>query len=214
MRDAIPAKLTPTERILAAAAEVFASVGFDGARVDEIARRAGINKAMLYYHVGDKAALYEAVLLRNFDVVETAMAEAAAGDGPAEERLRRLVAALVRSLHEVPDHPPIMLREIASGGIHLPDRVVQRLGKILEHVRSVLAAGVADGTLRPVNPLLTHLTLVGTVVLVSAAGPLRERIAGLEAAGETHGRPEELVEFLLDTVLHGIAVPAAHGGSS
>ena len=43
-------------RILAAAKEVFAEVGFAGARVDEIARRADVNKASLYYHIGDKKA--------------------------------------------------------------------------------------------------------------------------------------------------------------
>ena len=43
-----------TKRILDAAANVFSEVGFAGARVDEIAKRAGINKAMIYYRIGDK----------------------------------------------------------------------------------------------------------------------------------------------------------------
>ncbi|MCD6588326.1 MAG: helix-turn-helix transcriptional regulator, partial [Candidatus Fermentibacteraceae bacterium] len=47
--------------ILDAAAEEFAEKGFSGARVDEIARRAGINKAMLYYRIGDKEELYRRV---------------------------------------------------------------------------------------------------------------------------------------------------------
>ena len=54
------------ERIVGAASAIFADKGFAGARVDEIARRAGVNKAMLYYHVGDKQALYTAVLTHNF----------------------------------------------------------------------------------------------------------------------------------------------------
>ncbi|MFN2441829.1 MAG: TetR/AcrR family transcriptional regulator, partial [Thermoanaerobaculia bacterium] len=41
---------TPRERILAAAGDIFARSGYDGARVDEIATRAGVNKAMVYYH--------------------------------------------------------------------------------------------------------------------------------------------------------------------
>ena len=52
----------PRRRIVAAAAEVFAARGFDGARIEEIAERARINKALLYYHVGDKERLYFAVL--------------------------------------------------------------------------------------------------------------------------------------------------------
>ncbi|MGK2855839.1 MAG: TetR family transcriptional regulator, partial [Thermoanaerobaculia bacterium] len=50
--------------ILEAAADVFSESGFEGARVDEIARRAGVNKAMLYYRVGNKDELYEAVFRR------------------------------------------------------------------------------------------------------------------------------------------------------
>ena len=49
------------DRILDAATEVFAEKGFGETRVDEIAARAGVNKAMLYYHVGGEEALYAAV---------------------------------------------------------------------------------------------------------------------------------------------------------
>ncbi|HVR42592.1 MAG TPA: helix-turn-helix domain-containing protein, partial [Thermoanaerobaculia bacterium] len=44
----------PRDHILDVAAAVFAEQGFAGARIDEIARRAGVNKAMLYYRVGNK----------------------------------------------------------------------------------------------------------------------------------------------------------------
>src|SRR5271154_5010195 len=50
------------ERILSAALHEFAAKGFAGARVDAIARRAGINKRMLYHYFGDKEALFRAVL--------------------------------------------------------------------------------------------------------------------------------------------------------
>jgi len=50
--------------ILAAALKEFANHGFAGARVDVIARRAGINKRMLYHYFGDKEALFRAVLRR------------------------------------------------------------------------------------------------------------------------------------------------------
>jgi AcrR family transcriptional regulator len=69
----------PKARILAAAAEVFAQIGFAGARVDDIAARAGVNKAMLYYHVGDKERLYTAVLVEVLDRGSAALREAAAG---------------------------------------------------------------------------------------------------------------------------------------
>src|ERR1044071_7271967 len=52
------------ERILAAALKEFSAKGFAGARVDSIARRAAINKRMLYHYFGDKEGLFRAVLRR------------------------------------------------------------------------------------------------------------------------------------------------------
>src|ERR1700677_4101002 len=52
------------ERILAAALKEFSAKGFAGARVDVIARRASINKRMLYHYFGDKEELFKAVLRR------------------------------------------------------------------------------------------------------------------------------------------------------
>src|SRR4051794_30357270 len=50
------------ERILAAALEEFSERGFAGARVDAIARRAGLNKQLISHHFGGKQALYDAVM--------------------------------------------------------------------------------------------------------------------------------------------------------
>src|ERR1700678_2828149 len=52
------------ERILSAALKEFSAKGFAGARVDVIARRASINKRMLYHYFGDKEELFKAVLRR------------------------------------------------------------------------------------------------------------------------------------------------------
>ena len=70
------------ERILSAALKEFAAKGFAGARVDTIARRAAINKRMLYHYFGDKEALFLEVLRRKI-VERQALAEVAPED-PAE----------------------------------------------------------------------------------------------------------------------------------
>lgn len=57
------------ERILAAATTEFAAKGFGDARVDEIARRAGINKRMLYHYFGNKDDLFRAVLEEIYDTI-------------------------------------------------------------------------------------------------------------------------------------------------
>ena len=59
-------------RILGAATKEFARFGFGGARLNRIAKTAGANKRMIYYHVGDKEALYLAVLEGAYDHIRTA----------------------------------------------------------------------------------------------------------------------------------------------
>ena len=70
------------ERILAAALKEFAAKGFAGARVDFIARRAAINKRMLYHYFGNKEQLFREVLRLKM-AERQAWAEALSGD-PAE----------------------------------------------------------------------------------------------------------------------------------
>jgi AcrR family transcriptional regulator len=70
------------ERILSAALKEFAAKGFAGARIDAIARRAAINKRMIYHYFGDKKGLFKAVLRRKISERQ-AWAETLSGD-PAE----------------------------------------------------------------------------------------------------------------------------------
>ncbi len=110
-----------TLRILDAATEIFAAVGFNGARMDEIARRAGVNKAMIYYHVGAKEALYAAVLHGAIGhVADSISARIETGTTP-EAKLRAYIRGFVDAVEGNPRMGPILLREIASGGQKRPD---------------------------------------------------------------------------------------------
>jgi TetR/AcrR family transcriptional regulator len=164
----------PKSRILDAASRAFADKGFEGARVDEIAREAGVNKAMLYYHVGDKAALYEAVLARNFDLLSTNLKAALAEPGDEEARLKRAVGVLFQTLRRIPDHPKLMMREIAGGASNLSPMIMGQLAGIFGTVRSLIEEGRRSGALRDVDPLIAHVVIVGSVVFTLSSGPLRE----------------------------------------
>ena len=195
------------QKILDAASAVFARGGFAGARVDEIARRAGVNKAMLYYHVGNKQDLYTAVLARNFDRMEKALVEAATAAGSAYERLRAIIVAVNRALGEIPDHPRIVLREFASGGANLEPEILDRLARFLGTTRGLLADGVEGGEFRGTDPLLTHLALIGASLILNTATPIRQRVSEIDL---DIGVPEDSVDvgaFLADLLLHGIARP-------
>ncbi|HYC60368.1 MAG TPA: TetR/AcrR family transcriptional regulator [Thermoanaerobaculia bacterium] len=171
-------------RILAAAAEVFASIGYAGARVDEIAARAGINKAMLYYHVGDKEHLYATVLTETVDRVPAMLRNAIDKAHTPSEKLQCLLDTLAELGSSNPHFVPIMLREIASGGATLPDEMLVRMAGIFRVVADVLEEGMRKKAFRKTDPLLTHVTLVGSMMFLVASQPIRARIA--KVAGIEH----------------------------
>ena len=81
------------ERILDAAEAVFAEKGFDGARVHEIARAAGVNKALIYYYFEGKAQLLDALMERIGEENQSVKEQAIAEKGDDEERIEALMAA-------------------------------------------------------------------------------------------------------------------------
>ena len=201
------------DRILDAASAVFAERGFEGARVDDIAARAGANKAMLYYHVGDKTALYSAVLLRNFGRVRVALDAALASGGTARQRLEAVITALTRMVQHHPDHPRMMLREIASGAASLEPEVLAAMLEVVGVVRALIAEGTAAGEFRAIDPVLTHLMLVGAVVFLNASAPIRDRAAALGPGFDLPEPTTDIASFINLMLLDGLAAERPSGGS-
>lgn len=191
--------------ILASAAREFAERGFEGARVEAIARGAGLNKALLYYHVGNKQALYEAVLIQTLGAVAPMVRAASEGAATPEERLRAYAETLERAAGEHPHMPRIMLREMASGGAHLSPAVLDAFLQVFSVIRSTLKAGWSAGEFRAVDPLTVHILLVGGTMLLRAARPLRER-AAQAGLSDYLGQEAPVSKFTADLLLGGILV--------
>jgi TetR/AcrR family transcriptional regulator len=192
-------------RILTAAAEVFAEIGFAGARVDEIAQRAGINKAMLYYHVGDKEQLYANVLVSTIDGTVARLLAATEKAATPGEKVQCILDTLAELGTTNPHLVPMMLREVASGGATLPDEMLLRMAQVFRVVADVLAEGMAAGAFRPTDPLLTHVSLVGGMMFLIGSQPIRARlgkIAGVEAQHSLR----DLADHLGNLFLYGLEV--------
>jgi AcrR family transcriptional regulator len=141
------ARVSP-DRILAAAAVEFAERGFGGARVDRIARRARVNKAMLYYYFKSKQGLYRTLLRRMFTLAGDRIRAIATGAGAPGEKLDRVIAGLAGLLREHGALPAIMLREIAEGGAHLDPETLTALASVPRAFSLIIEDGVAQGAFR------------------------------------------------------------------
>ncbi len=197
------------ERILAAASEVFATHGFAGARIDDIADKAGVNKAMLYYHVGDKDRLYATVLGETVERTFSMLDRVAAGLPTPAAKLTKILETFADFGADNHFFVPIMLREIASGGRALPDEMLSRMARIFRVVADVLAEGIKDGSFRRTDPLLTHVTLVGSMMFLIASQPVRERIARTAGLPPTAQDPRALADHVASLFLHGLETSPA-----
>lgn len=159
--------------IFKAAADQFSTRGFEAAGVDEIARAARVNKAMIYYHFGDKLGLYREVvrdMLRDAGAHVAALAES---DAPPDVKVRRFVATFVALTGARPWAPPLMLREIADGAPHLDLETLGLMRDVFAAFARILAEGEAAGAFRRVHPILAYMSIIAPVLLNAA----RERAA-------------------------------------
>jgi AcrR family transcriptional regulator len=124
--------------ILGAATVEFSAKGLDGARVDEIARRSGVNKRMIYHYFGDKEGLYLAVLEASYSAIRTAELGLRLNDQHPIDGMR----TLVRFTWDYFLTHPEFLSLLATENLHRASNL-----KKLRHIRelhSPLAGTLSD----------------------------------------------------------------------
>ncbi len=162
------------QAIIQAAIQAFKEKGFEGARVDQIAQASGVNKATLYYRVGDKAALYAMVLdFILHDAADEIEANLENTHSPIQ-LLQRHIQILASTTEQF---APILLRELAAGGQTVPDVALRHMGRIVGALRMILQRGVETGLFRHTNPFITHMMIVGSLSIYATNQPLRQRSA-------------------------------------
>src|SRR5947207_1724576 len=154
-------------RIIAAARDEFAQHGFEGARVDQIAQRAGVNKQLLFYYFHSKRGLFNAVLTRGAAELEQALASlAVAGDGP----LDRIAGALAAQFDFLAAHPELVTLLTQAGRSD-----ARPFAPAIKRLVILLAEGQGRGQVRDdVDP---HLAAAQALVLMVAYLGLESLIA-------------------------------------
>jgi len=174
-----PARKTPAaavstrDAVFDSAATLFAKGGFDGVSVDDIARDAGVNKAMIYYHFADKIALYRAVLADGLSRMGAIVQGIASSTDPPATKLDRFIDAFVRMTESRPWMPALMLREIAEGAPRLDADTMAHMRVIIMSFAAILKQGQDAGVFRRVHPILAYESVIGPIIINAA----RERVA-------------------------------------
>src|SRR5262245_17908171 len=152
---------------------LFAERGFKGTTADLIASRARVNKAMINYHFRTKRGLYESIPQDAIGGFASRVVPLRDSKRPAPERLRGFVTAFAETTQEHSHFPAMLLREVASGGGLVGPKIIGLIVSVFAVVREIVERGVRDGSFRSVDPALTHLGLMGSLVFFFATEPFR-----------------------------------------
>jgi len=197
--------------LLRAGAELFAERGFDGVSTEEVAERAGVNKALISYHFRGKRGLYVAILESGFASMTSRLKAIEAQAPTAGEALRAFLDAFAQVTRDEPGFPTLFLREVLATGIE--PAVVPHLLEIIGVSRRLAGRGVRDGLFRRVDPLLLHFGLVGSLVFFFATEPARKRAAAEGRVPFAMPDSKAFIDYLEELTLRGLAPDARRKGA-
>lgn len=194
--------------LLKAGLELFSTHGFAGSTIEKIAQRAKVNKALISYYFGGKQGLQDAIHLETFRLFDPRMSMLPSRDGTAVEDLHAFIGAFIGLAESDSDYPVMLLRGLISGesdpdGI-FPTRALE-LNRVL---REILEKGYRAGQFRKADPLLTQVSILGSLLFFFATAASRRRMF---EAGRFESEPpttEQYIGHLQVLVMHGlIATP-------
>ncbi|MEP7115807.1 MAG: TetR/AcrR family transcriptional regulator [Ilumatobacteraceae bacterium] len=154
--------LKTREMILDGALVEFAEKGFDGARIDEIALRAGVNKNLLYHHYGSKDGLFGALLERTYETIRRRQNDLHLRGLDPREGMRKLVIFTGRVWVQHPEFLRLLQSENLNGGRHVraSAKVQQIYNPLLETVSELIARGARTGEFRKgVDPIDLYISI-------------------------------------------------------
>jgi AcrR family transcriptional regulator len=207
-----PPRDTDTEaRILDAAHIVFVRRGTAGARMQEIADEAGVNKALLHYYFRNKSRLAAAVFQRVARGLFLRVSETLGSDAGIEDKVRRVVRLYLEQLTKTPYAPAYVISELNQH----PDRAAQFV-EAVRHIREQsLNANVLDtlgkqlrrrvraGEMRAISTPQFIANLASLCIFPFAARPMLCAILDLDDRGFARfieERKTVLPEFFLNAL--------------
>lgn len=150
------------EKIIKAAIAEFASKGLDGARVDEVARRSGVNKTLLYQYIGNKDDLFTAALETAYLSIRDRQRDFLARQMDPETGVRQLVHLLMSIWVEHQEYGKLLASENFHGGKHVKRSklIGEMYQQIVDTLTDLLKRGAAQGVFRAnIDPVDLYISI-------------------------------------------------------
>ncbi|MCK5279203.1 MAG: TetR/AcrR family transcriptional regulator [Cyclobacteriaceae bacterium] len=159
------------EKILEAAKKVFIRKGMYGARMQEIADEAGINKALLHYYFRSKNKLFEAIFKDAFQEMAPKAFDILKGDLPFDEKIKLFVANYIDTISANPFLPLFIINEINQNPGRLGP-IVNLMGVIKEEISKDIKVKIDSGEFRDIDPVQLFLNIIAMALFPFLTKPI------------------------------------------
>lgn len=192
------------DRILEAAKKVFVRKGMAGARMQDIADEAGINKALLHYYFRNKEVLFEMIFMEAAGKLFPRINEIFNSDQPLFEKIERFCEEYITVVMDNPYLPLFVLNEINQNPEYFLNKVWTDAKKpsprkFLEQIEQE----VKKGTIKNISPLNLMMNLISMTIFPFVSKPMMQRNLGLDEwqfRAVMEQRKKEIPKFIIDAI--------------
>jgi AcrR family transcriptional regulator len=198
MSDSTASRADATRaRIEEVAERLFRSMGYQKTAVADIARELGMSPANVYRFYPSKSAINEAIAARLLGGLEAGAWDIARGQGPASERLRRLLRHL-HTQHLSLFYAERRLHDMVTAAMAEAWGVIDRfIHSITGAIRHVVMDGIASGEFARLDPEQTAITIKQAIMVFNHPALVTECLAERMTEAEMSAQSEHMSEFLL-----------------
>lgn len=188
--------------ILKQAKRLFAKNGYDGTTMDEIASQSNANKALIYYHFKSKENLYSCILKDSVNAIYDYLINKRGESDNPKEALKIYIEAFFVQAKKDETFIRILMREIASDGIHMSDEIMERFLCVLKILDNIIKQGVNEGVFVERDAKMVHFIVIGAISYYLSSCLLRKKLSKKFPSNEfllrdVENVPLELYEIIL-----------------
>jgi len=195
--------ITTEQKILQAAKEVFTEKGLDGARMQDIADKAGINKALLHYYFRSKEKLFDVIFVEEARKFMPKLMEIMKSDMDLFEKIEKFVAEYIDTLMQNPLLPIFILSEINRNPKETLKKILGNQRPPLEIVNEHLAKLAKKGVIKPIKAEQLMMNMVSLCIFPFIGRPMIQWIMkknDKEFFLMMEERKTDVVRFITDSI--------------
>jgi len=201
-------EMNTEQKILDAAKDVFQQKGLTGARMQEIADKAGINKALLHYYYRTKDKLFEKVFDIAFSIFVPKVKEMISGDAPIFEKVEFFVENYINLLHKHPYIPGFVISELNRNPEILINIFEKNVGlqknDVIQKLDKQIIDEVEKGIIKPISAQNLITNIVSLCIFPIVAKPVLKGVLfnndDKEYKTFLNQRKEFVKEYLINSI--------------